>query len=80
MKAASMIVLYDVASPDVVGHIILDHVSLISHYSEMHHREVVHGTRLISRRATMFSQMPTEACMGVVKPGMQPLRRMHVHY
>jgi len=43
-----MIVLYDVASPDVVGHVILDHVSLIPQYSEMHHREVVHGTRFIN--------------------------------
>ena len=41
MKAAFMIVLYDVASPDVVGHIILDHVSLIFHYSEMHHHKFI---------------------------------------
>ena len=76
MKAASMIVLYDVASLDVVGHVILDHVSLIPSTAKCI------TVRLCMERgsSTMFSQMPTETCMGVVKQGMQPLRRMHVHY
>jgi len=60
MKAASMIVLYNFASPDVVGHIILDHVSLISHYmnclSTFCHTKKNHVNSYHSEKAVVYDE------------------------